>query len=315
MIDVYYFDKRLKKSDPSKLKMLQQQKKRVWVDLTDPNHHDISQIKDIFSIHPITSEDLLTHNTRAKIEEFDDYIFVILYGIYKQKNIRMRELNFILGKNFLITSHKKKIDYFEKLKSDDKKLESLLKCSLDFLMHNLIDAEVDNFIPVLELFDNVIDSLEDNIIQNPDQKTMEKILDLKRRINKIKKIVVPQQEKISMLAKNKYNLITPDCQTYFRDVHDHFYTVTDMIEDHKDTLSGIFDAYMSSVSNSTNEVMKVLSVMATIMLPLTVISGVYGMNFAILPGSKDPMGFWMIIGLMVAMIVLMLGYFKKKNWL
>jgi len=315
MIEVFYFDRRLRKADKSRIRVLLRQKKKIWVDMTDPSHQEVALIKDMFSIHPITSEDILTHNTRAKIEEFDTYLFVVLYGIYKHKNIRLRELDFILGKNFLVTAHKQKVEGIERLKAEEKRLEPLFKCGMDFLMHSLVDLEVDNFIPVLELFDNVIDNLEDRIIKRPDPKILEKILDLKRRINRVKKVVIPQQEKISSLAKSKYSLISPECQTYFRDVHDHFYTVTDMIEDHKETLSGVFDAYMSSVSNVTNEVMKVLSVMATIMLPLTVISGIYGMNFVFLPMSKDPSGFWVIIILMLLIIVLMLGFFKKRGWL
>lgn len=314
-IDVYVLNKTVKKVQPKQIRDLQRQRKKFWVDMTNPSANEVALMQEIFGLHPITSEDILTHNTRAKIEEFDTYIFVILYGIYKQKNVRLREMDFILGKNFLVTSHKKPIPTFEKLKHEDKRMELLFRHGLDFLMHRLIDAEVDNFIPVMDLYDDVIDKIEDRILESPDPKTMEKIMDLKRRMNKIKKVIVPQQEKISFLAKNKYKLISQDAQTYFRDVHDHFYTVTDMIEDYRDALSGSFDAYMSSVSNSTNEVMKVLSVMATIMLPLTVVSGVYGMNFLVLPGARDPLGFWFIIAFMVLLIVMMLGYFKTKDWL
>ncbi len=314
MIEAFYFDRGVKRAKPSELKSLRAKGKKVWVDMTDPKHEEMSLVKDIFSLHPITAEDILTHNARAKIEEFDTYLFVVLYGIYKHRNIRMKEIDFVLGKGFLITSHQKEIEGFQKLRQAEKKLDGLFRSGMDFLMHALIDSEVDNFIPVLELYDDVIDGIEDAIIESPDVRIMEKILDLRRRMNRIKKIIIPQQEKISFLARNKYELISPECQTYFRDVHDHFYTVTDMMEDYRDALSGSFDAYMSSVSNSTNEVMKVLSVIATIMLPLSVISGVYGMNFLFLPGAKDPFGFWAIIALMVLIIVLMLGFFNRKGW-
>ncbi|MBL7160405.1 MAG: magnesium/cobalt transporter CorA [Candidatus Aenigmarchaeota archaeon] len=314
MIEVFYSDRKAVKVPLEKLRTLARLKKRIWVDLTNPTPNEVTLVKEIFGIHPITAEDILTPNTRAKIEEFDRYIFVVLYGMIKQRNIRLMEMDFILGKNFLVTSHKG-IASFNKLKSEGKKMSSLFKGGMDFLMHSLIDMEVDNFIPAMEAYDNAIDRIEARIIRDPGPDILAKILDLKRRINKIKKIIIPQQEKISFLAKNKYSLISPSCQTYFRDVHDHFYTVTDMIEDYRDTLSGSFDAYMSSVSNTTNEVMKVLSVMATIMLPLTVISGVYGMNFLVLPGAKDPLGFWYIIVIMLALIAVMLGFFKKKGWM
>ena len=315
MIEVYYYDKKLRKGTTAQIKDLIKTRKRFWIDISDPSQNEVALMKELFALHPITAEDILTTNTRAKIEQFEDYLFVVLYGIYKHKNIRLREMDFVLGKNFLVTAHKQTIEGFDKFKRDERKMEQLLKQGMDFFMHNLIDIEVDNFLPVLELFDEVIDKIEDTIIANPNKRTMEKILDLKRRMSKIKKIIIPQQEKISFLAKNKYSLISPSCQTYFRDVHDHFYTVTDMIEDYREALSSSFDAYMSSISNDMNQVMKVLSVMATIMLPLTVISGVYGMNFLVIPGARDPAGFWYVIGLMVILIVVMLGLFKKKGWM
>lgn len=315
MIEVFYLDRKLKKGEPSQIRELYRQRKKIWIDVTDPTQNEVALLQEIFSLHPITVEDILTINTRAKIEEFENYIFVVLYGIYKRKNIRLREMDFVLERNVLITAHRQSIEGFEKLKREGKRLESIFKSGMDFLMHRLIDTEVDNFIPVLELFDDVIDRIEDRIIKKPEAKILEKILDLKRRINKIKKIIIPQQEKIAFLAKNKYALISSECQTYFRDVHDHFFTVTDMIEGYRDTLNGSFDAYMSSVSNTTNEVMKVLSVMATIMLPLTVISGVYGMNFVVLPGSRSPLGFWVVVGFMFIIIIIMLSFFRKRGWL
>ena len=316
MIEVFYLDRRIVRAafSPALIKTLRRTGKKVWIDMINPTEKEVDGIKRLFSLHPITAEDMLTVNTRAKIEEFDEYIFFVLYGVYKQRNIRLRELDFIMGKNFLVSAHKMEIDSFEKLKKNKKRLEELFKSGMDFVMHRLIDEEVDNFIPVLELFDDVIDKIEQDIIRSPDPHLLGKILDLKRRMSKIKKVIIPQQEKISFLAKNKYKLISPNCQTYFRDVHDHFYTVTDMIEDYRDALSSSFDAYMSSVSNKMNEVMKMLSIMATIMLPLGVMSGVYGMNFMFLPGAKSPEGFWVMIGAMMVLVVVMVTYFKKKGW-
>lgn len=317
MIDIFYLDGKKvyrEKFSPALVKKLYVKNKPMWIDLTDPTKEVVHELQTIFDLHPITSEDMMSLNTRTKIENFRKYLFVILYGIYKEKNLHLREMDFVLGRDFLITTHRKKIPSFEKLKTEKEELKDLFKDGMDFFMHKLIDEEIDNFIPSLELLDDAIDHIEDQITHNPETHILEKILDLKKRINRIKKMLIRQQEQISFLAKNKYALISQDCQTYFRDVHDHFFTVTDMIEDYRDSLSSSFEAYMSSVSNKMNEVMKVLSIMATVMLPLSVISGIYGMNFVVLPGSQDPFGFWYVIGFMILIIVVMVAWFEKKGW-
>jgi len=317
MIDVFYLDGKKvhkEKFSPTLVKKLYVNNKKMWIDLINPTHEMVNELKKIFSLHPVTVEDMISLNTRTKIENFKKYLFVILYGIYKERNLHLREMDFVLGKDFLITTHRKKVESFEKMKTDKDEIKFLFNEGMDFFLHKLIDEEIDNFIPSLELLDDAIDHIEDQITKNPESNILEKILDLKRRINKIKKMLIRQQEQISFLAKNKYSLISPEAQTYFRDVHDHFFTVTDMIEDYREALSSSFDAYMSSVSNKMNEVMKVLSIMATIMLPLSVISGIYGMNFSVLPGANDPAGFWYVILIMIIIITCMIAYFRKKDW-
>jgi len=314
MMEVLCFDRGVRRASQAEIRSLVRLKKRLWIDLISPTESEVALLKEAFSLHPITAEDIVTKNTRVKVEVFENYMLVVLYGIYKNKNIRLRETDFVLGKNFLITSHTQKIEAFDSFKAD-KKLASISRSGMDFLMHSLVDMEVDNFLNVLEQFNDVVDKIEDRIMKRPDPAIVEKILDLKRRVNRIKKIVVRQQEKISFLAKNQYALISPECQTYFRDVHDHFYTVTDMIEDYKYALAGSLDAYMYSVANTTNKVMKLLSIVATIVLPLTVISSIYGMNLAFLPGSEAPAGFWVIIGIMLTMVGIMLTFFKRRGWL
>lgn len=302
------------KFSPAVVKKLYATNRRMWIDLTGPTADQVATLKAVFGLHPVTVEDIISLNTRTKIENFKSYLFVILYGVTKEKNVKLREIDFVLGRDYVITTHRRKVETFEQLKDDQEELRSLFHRGTDFIMHKLVDGEVDNFIPVLEILDDVIDGIEEQITRNPERQILEKILDLKKRIHRIKKILIRQQEKISFLAKNKYALISPECQTYFLDVYDHFYTVTDMIEDYKETLSSSFDAYMSSVSNRMNEVMKVLSIMATVMLPLSVVSGIYGMNFVLLPGAEHPAGFWAVIALMLAIIATMVGYFRHKHW-
>ena len=312
MIELYYFDKGLKKGSLNKLESIKDKKK--WLDITNITKEEEILLQKIFNLHPLTSEDLFNSITRIKIEEFSDYLFCVFYGVKKSKTIELIELDFILGNDFLITNHKIKIDSFETLKLDPKKLENLFTKGLDFLFHKLLDQEIDNFFPTLEQIDDLIELIEEEVTKKPKSELLQKILKLKRKIVIIKKITLPQREKISFLAKNDYKLISKKAIPYFRDVYDHAIRVSDTIDNYREAVGGTFDAYMSAVSNNMNEVMKTLSIIATIALPLGIISGIFGTNFDILPGQHMPFGFWFMILLMLMFVGGMMTYFKKNNW-
>ena len=263
-------------------------------------------------MHPLTVEDLYNSNVRVKVEEFPEYMFCVFYGI--RKDFSMVEIDFIIGKDFLITNHKKELVSFEKLKSEPEKIERLMKKGLDFLFHYLIDGEIDNFVPILENIDDQIENIEEEVTEKPKPELLAKILEIKRTIIKIKKITLPQREKISYVSKSDLDFITKKAVPYFRDVYDHAIRVSDMIDNYREATGNAFDVYMSAVSNNMNEVMKVLSVIATIALPLTVVSGVYGTNFSILPGAGFTYGFWTMIIVMILMMSGMLFYFRRKGW-
>lgn len=239
----------------------------------------------------------------------------MFYAIKKNKSINFIETDFIIGKNYLITNHKEKIDSIEQLKKDNQKLEQLFKKGLDFLFHHILDEEVDNYLPVLEFIDDEIEKIEESITNDINKKTILKILSLKRQIVTVKRIAIPQRDKISTLAKNDQQFITKKAMPYFRDIYDHSIRISDSIDNYREAVASTYDAYMSSMSNNMNEVMKVLSIIATITLPLTVVSGIYGTNFINLPGSTNSSGFWAMIALMVIMMSSMLFYFRKKRWI
>jgi magnesium transporter len=226
----------------------------------------------------------------------------------------MIELDYVIGDNFLITNHKKEIESYNILKNDKERLGNLFRKGNVFLFHKLLDLEVDNYFPVLEKIDDLIETIEEEVTKNPNPKLLKQILKLKRKIVSVKKITLPQREKISFLAKNNYKYITKKAIPYFRDVYDHSIKVSDTIDNYREAVGNTFDAYMSAISNNMNEVMKVLSIIATIALPLTVISGIYGTNFTNLPGSSFVYGFWIMIFGMVLLSVFMIYHFKKKKW-
>lgn len=312
MIDILYFDKTLKKGalkDLDKLKT-----KQIWIDITDITKKEAELIKEKFNLHPLTAEDIVTSNTRIKVEEFPNYLFCVFYSIQKTKTIELIEMDFILGENFIISNHRKEIPSYNELKNNRERLENLFKKGNDSIFHKLLDSEIDNYFPVLESIDDQIEDIEEKVTKKPRPELLIKILNLKRLIVRIKKTTLTQREKISFLAKSDHKFISKKAIPYFRDIYDHAIRVSDTIDNYREAVGSTFDAYMSAVSNSMNEVMKVLSIIATIALPLTVISGIYGTNFQILPGAGAIYGFWIMIFFMILLCVGMLYFFKKRGW-
>lgn len=312
MIDVFYYDKSLKKGGIKDLPRLK--KKMVWIDITHVTDEEAEIVKGLFDLHPLTAEDLLGSVTRIKIEVFSNYLFCVFYGIAKNKALELIELDFVIGRNFLITQHVVPIQSFEELKKNEVLLESIFRKGHDFIFHYLIDEEVANFFPVLEDIDEQLESLEESITKKPKTFMAHKILTLKRELIRIKRIAIPQREKLSTLTKNDYEMISKEVVPYLRDVYDHSIRVADSIENLVEQVTYAFEIYMSAVNNTLNEVMKVLSVIATIALPLTVISSIYGTNFHNLPGIDNYYGFWFMIAAMVCVSIGMILFFRKKGW-
>lgn len=312
MIEIYFSKNGVKKGSLNDLEELEN--KKVWIDITDISQEEGELMTKYFYLHPLTVEDLFGSNSRIKVEEFKDYLFCIFYGLKKSKKFELEEINFVIGKNFIITNHKDNLPFLNKIRNNPEKMERLFDKGTDFLFHYILDNMIDNFMPILEKIDDEIDEIEEEVTIHPNPGMLRKILDLKRQIVHIKKITFPQREKISYLAKNEYKLISKKSLPYFRDIYDHSIRVSDSIENYREAIGGTFDAYMSAVSNNMNEVMKTLSVIATIALPLTVISGIYGTNFKYMPGANSSYGFWgMILG-MVLLVMIMLYFFKKRKW-
>lgn len=312
MIEIFYFDGGLRKGNIDELEKLKVHK--LWINIQNITKKEADLIKNTFNLHPLTIEDLINQNTRIKVEEFPSYLLCVFYGLQKSKKIEMVELDFVLGENFLITNHQKDIKTITDIKNDKEKLESLFLKGCDFIFHKLLDSEIDNYSPVLEFIDDKIEDIEEEVTKNTKPEMMTRILQLKRQIVRIKKMTLPQREKISFLAKNNYKFISRKAIPYFRDIYDHAIKVSDNIDNYREAIGNTYDAYMSAISNSMNEVMKVLSIIATIALPLTVVSGIYGTNFTNLPGSGYIYGFGAMILFMMLIIAGMIYYFKKKNW-
>jgi magnesium transporter len=291
-----------------------------WVDIS--GIHDIPTIETIgstFNIHALVQEDILNTHQRPKFENYEDYHFVVLKMLQydtEAKEIMSEQVSFVLGPNFLLTFQEQEGDVFNPVRERlQKALGRIRKRSADFLLYTLIDAVVDHYFLVLEAMGEELEILEDQLLENPTPEVLHAVHKLKREIIFLKKAVWPLRELINTLQKTESQLVKNDTKLYLRDVYDHTVQVIDTVETYRDMVSGLQDLYLSSVSNKMNEVMKVLTIIATIFIPLTFIAGIYGMNFEFMPELKWKIGYFFIWGLMLVIALIMLLYFRRKKWL
>lgn len=292
----------------------------TWINID--GLHDVSVIEKIgsqYDIHPLTLEDILNTDQRPKIEIFDDYILIILKMLYyddKKKKISSEQVSIILGDHYVISFQETKDDIFDpirhKLRQEMSKIRDMPS---DYLMHAILDIIVDNYFIILEQTGEKIAIFEEELMNNPRSDTLKDIYRLKREILFLRRAVWPLREVISKLEKSESALINKQTEVFFRDLYDHVIQVIDNIENFRDLTSGMLDLYLSSISNKTNEVMKVLTIISTIFIPLTFITGIYGMNFHNFPELGWKWGYFTIWGVILLIAFTMILFFKKKKWL
>jgi len=292
----------------------------TWINL-DGVHQltDIEKIGTHFKIHPLVLEDIMNTGQRPKMEVFDQYIFIVLKMLRiedEENETKTEQVSIIIAPNLVISLQESKGDVFdpirERIRSDRGRIR---KMGADYLAYALIDAIVDNYFIILEKLGEKIEDMEDELISNPSPETLQTIHSLKREMIFLRKSVWPLRELISRLERWESQLIDKSTYIYLRDLYDHTIQVIDSIETFRDMLSGMLDIYLSSVSNRMNEVMKVLTIIATIFIPLTLIAGIYGMNFRYMPELESPWAYPMVYFIMLIIGIVMLIYFRRKRWL
>lgn len=312
MVDVFIFNRTLKRGS---LKDIKKKAKFIWIDITDPQINDLDLIKKRFKIHQLTLEDCFKEKSRIKAEEFLNYDFLVLRGMKLIKSrLKIYDLNFIIGKNYIISLHRQPIPSFNDLKNREDLLRDLAKKGPDFLLHHLIDAEVDNIFPVLEKIDDQVDKIEDKLFAKYDPHNINRLFKLKREILLVRRTMAAQRDIIGMLAKRNFPYISIKAEAYFRDVYDHMIRINEMTENTREVLSNAMEINLAVTSNRLNEIMKILTIIATIMMPLTLITGIYGMNFRNMPELYWPNGYFITLAVMGFIGIAMLAYFYKKGW-
>ncbi|AKB47739.1 Magnesium and cobalt transport protein CorA [Methanosarcina sp. Kolksee] len=289
-----------------------------WINVDGLDRVDIiEKLGGYFNIHPLTLEDVLNTRQRPKTEDYDSYIYSVLKMILldTKKEITVDQVSIIIGSNYILSFQERKGDVFDPVRERFENLASRLrKSGVDYLAYNLIDAVVDNYFVILEHFGDEIEYLEEELVTQPRPETLKTIQKYKRDMITLRKSVWPLRELINGLQRVESDLIKETTRIYLRDIYDHTIQVVDTVEDFRDILSSMVDVYLSSLSYRMNEVMKVLTVIATIFIPLTFIAGVYGMNFEYMPELKWRWGYPTVMFGMILLAVSMFVYFKKRKW-
>jgi magnesium transporter len=300
--------------------LLKEEQAVIWVDMAQPTKVDEDVLLNVFKFHPLTVEDCRENRHYPKVEEFPSYLYLIVHGVRADTSpdhFNTIELDAFLGSNYVITYHHDEFRSIENVRKLIHTSPIVCQRGAAFLLHQILDQIVDYYSPVLDDFDERIDELEANIfgLRRPNNTILEDIMDLKRGVLRLRRISAKQREVLLRMSRGEFPLIDQQMLPFYRDVHDHIVRVTDLAESYRDLISGSLEAYLSVVSNRMNEIMKVLTIFSAIMLPLTFIAGVYGMNFDNMPELHSRNGYYAVWAIMVTVALGMLYLFWKRGWI
>jgi magnesium transporter len=290
-----------------------------WVDIYGLAQVEvIDEIGHQFNLHPLVLEDILSPNQRPKLEDYGNYIFVVLKKLSwnQEEEFEFEQISLILGENYVISFQERDTNLFNPIYERIQVPKGRVRLmGADYLFYVLIDIIIDNYFIILEKVGEDIENLEDDLIKNPDPETLQLIYRLKRSSIELRKSIWPIREIINKLQREQSNLIKDELQVYLRDIYDHIFRISDLLENYRDIIFGMLDMYLSSVSNRMNDIMKVLTIISTIFIPLSFLAGFYGMNFLHMPELSNPLAYPILIIIMGLIVLLMVYFFKRKKWI
>src|SRR5262245_26180218 len=292
----------------------------LWVDVAQPTPDEGQAVlANTFHFHPLSVEDALSEIHYPKIESYDRYLYVILHGIdfrVQEHWFATLDVDFFLGDTYLVTVHHAPSRSIQKLKEVCQQHARILEEGPVALMHRIIDSMVDNYEPELDELEHEMNRLEEQAVLGVGNNLVVPILEVKRDLSALRRVLIPQRDAIGRLARREFPIISNEMAYRFRDVYDHLVRYSDEVTIFQDRMTGILEGYLSAISNRLNQVMKVLTVVSTILLPMTVLTGLWGMN-VMLPqfGGGPTAQFWWVVGIMGAITVVMLAVFRSKHWI
>jgi len=292
----------------------------TWINIDGVHDLElVGKIGEYFNIHPLTLEDIVNTGQRPKLEDFENHIFIVLKMLYCEPvrdEVEAEQVSLIVGSNFVISFQERVGDVFNPVRERIRKGKGRIRrAGADYLAYALIDSIVDNYFVILEQLGEGIEDVEQELATNPTQDTLQNIRVFKKEMLFLRKSVWPLREVVNSLERGELALFHESTGIYLRDVYDHTIQIIDTVESYRDMLSGMLDVYLSSISNKMNEVMKVLTIFASIFIPLTFFAGIYGMNFTFMPELGWPWGYFAALGFMALVGISLVIYFRRKKWL
>ncbi|MEP6946634.1 MAG: magnesium/cobalt transporter CorA [Acidobacteriota bacterium] len=305
--------------------LLADQTNVVWVDLQGETADLIAEAKEVllnvFQFHPLTVEDCIETRNQPKVEGFDDYLYFIVHGIKPGQthasNFITKELDGYLGSNYVVTFHALKFRSVKIVKQHVRSSTFICQRGAAYLLHHILDEMVDLYMPIVDDFDLEINTIEERVLdmRHGNNSLLGEIMDLRRSVARLKRISSRQLEVLYRMSHGEFPQIPPPVIPFFRDVHDHLLRISDLAEGYRDLVSSLFDIHFAVVGNRTNDVMKTIAVLSAILLPLTLIAGIYGMNFKNMPELDSQNGYYYTLGLMAVLTIVLLVYFYRRGWI
>jgi magnesium transporter len=306
-------------TDPADIQAALAAKQPIWVELEQQDEHCDRLLSEVLHLHPLTVEDIWATRSAPKLEDYDTYLYVIIHGVSSAKggDIHLVELDIVIGQTFVITHDPHHL--VDEVRAELDRSPRLLSRGPAWLAHAILDHAVDRYLPVIDDLDTEIETLENDVLRYAGTKQgppiLRKILRFKRMLLELRRVSIHQREILLRLARGEFDEIPKDAAPFYRDVYDHFLRVNDLVESYRDLVTSALEAYLSVQSNRMNEIMKQLTLVATVMLPITFIAGVYGMNFKHMPELDFIWGYPAAIGLMTLITVGSLIWFRYKGWI
>lgn len=297
--------------------LLRREEYTFWVDLDNPTDEEAYILTSDFKFHPLIIEDVIVETGLPKLDVFERYLFLVFHTVYykSEGELGTKEIDLFFGKNYVVTVHTAGFPVLGSIRARCLKDERVLSRGSDFAMHTILDYIVDEFIDVRKSVQKFIDKLEEQVFANQaEEAILKRIFELKEDIASLTRLASAQRQIMARFSRGEYGLVGADSSIYFRDVYDHLNGIVENAQNFNDILSNILAVYLSMSSNKTNEIMKTLTIFTVILLPLSVISGIYGMNLDF-PEKHIPGSYFLVLGLMAIIVISLLFFFKKKEWL
>jgi magnesium transporter len=304
--------------DPAVLVDLPSQGTYLWVDLQAPTPEEADVLNSVFGFHPLAVEDCWHEPQHSKVDDYGNHLFMVVHGVRydaERDEFKTHELNIFLGASFLVTFHTFHSRSIDAAKENVRRHPPLMARGMDFVLHQVIDRVIDNYFPKLEIIESKIDELETELIADVRPELLTRIFNLRRAITNLKRIATQEREMVIQISRGDFPFIGERTQVYFKDIYDHLFRIVEGADSHRETLNVMIQVYVSMVSNQLNHTMRVLTLIATVMLPLTVITGIYGMNFDFMPELHWKLGYPLVLAGMLIVSVVMITYFRRRNWL